>query len=117
MLERTTQMSNDHHHHSGATHLAELAILGAILTLPSNILRTAAKRLAILVGIFALIVVGLITALNLSTPVCHLGRSIDSPTSNDRQLCKQTAEKMEREKQAALAELEGVLERDRPLKP
>jgi hypothetical protein len=48
-------MSNDHHH-SGATHLAELAILAAILTLPSSILWTAAKRLAILVGSFIAIV-------------------------------------------------------------
>jgi hypothetical protein len=108
---------SDDHHHSGATHLAELAILAAILTLPSSILWTAAKRLAILVGIFALIVVGLITALNLSTPVCHLGPYINSPTSNDPQLCKENAEKRSAEAQAAMAELEGVLERDRPLKP
>jgi hypothetical protein len=109
-------MSNDHHH-SGMTDLALLAVLGAVLTLPSNILRTALKRLAILVGIFALIVVGLITALNLSKPVCFLGPYINSPTSNDPQLCKENAEKRSAEAQAAMAKLEGVLERDRPLKP
>jgi hypothetical protein len=111
-------MSHHHHGEGSAVHgLAGLAILGSILLLPSAILIRAIKRLAILVGIFALIVVGLLTAFNLSKPVCSLGPYINSPTSNDPQLCRENAEKRSAEAKAALDKLEAALERDRPLKP
>ncbi len=108
-------MSHEHNHIS-AGEIGLLTLLGAILTLPTAMLRRLLKRLAILVGIFAIIVVGLITALNMSRPVCFLGPEITAPASNDRQLCKQYAEKRAAAANAAMAELEAVLERDRPLR-
>lgn len=106
-----------HRHEESAVHtLLGGAILGSLLLLPSNLLIRALKRLAILVGIFALIGVGLIASVNLSKPVCFLGPEITAPSSNDPQLCKQYAEKRAAAANAAMADLEAVLERDRPLK-
>jgi hypothetical protein len=104
------------HHHGGLESLAFLGVLGTVLLLPSNLLLRALKRLAILVGIFALIVVGLLTSLNLAKPVCSLGPYINSPTSNDPRLCKEYAEKRSAAAQAAMDKLEADLERDRPLR-
>jgi hypothetical protein len=47
---------HDEYHHDSLTSLALLGVLGAVLTLPSNILRRALKRLAILVGGFIAII-------------------------------------------------------------
>jgi hypothetical protein len=50
-------MSHDHHHHhDGLESLAFLGILGTVLLLPSDLLRRALKRLAILVGSFVAII-------------------------------------------------------------
>jgi hypothetical protein len=101
-------------HHINVGELGFLALLGAILTLPDAMLRRVLKRLAIMAGIFALIVGGLIASVSLSRPVCFLGPEITAPSSNDPQLCKQNAEKRSAEARAAMAKLEAVLERDRP---
>ena len=109
-------MSHEHHHIS-AGEIGFFALLAAILTLPAPLLLRAAKRLAILVGIFALIVVGLLVSFNLARPLCSLGPEITAPTSNDPQLCKENAEKRSAETKAALAKLDADWERetrDRP---
>lgn len=109
-----------HHHHEDAPlghHLGSLAVLGAVLLLPPELLMRALKRLAILAGVFAVLVVGAVTAANVSKPLCYLGPYINSPPSNDPQLCKEAANaaaKRAAEGQAAMADLERLLERDRP---
>lgn len=76
------------HHHISAGELGFLALLGAILTLPSAMLRRVLKRLAILVGglvVSIAIIGGAYAVFTPAVPDCT------APLSLDRPFCKQPA--------------------------
>ena len=86
---------HDEYHHDSLTSLALLGILGAVLTLPSSILRRALKRLAILVGGFIAIIAIIGGAYAVFTPgpnpLCP-----DGPEIASRQRCEEALKQPKR---------------------